>query len=288
MKKLLTIILALSMVASMSACGNKKTTADDEKNNNTKIEEKIEKEEQKEKEEKTDDKKDVSEKKEEVKKENDKKTETKKEEVKKEENKKVEPTTSEKTDNKQNNTTTVTKPETKPEVKPDPKPTTPEVKVDVPASKPEVKPETKPETKPESKPTTSTTVGNTLLAAFKSKASTENDVVKIASALVTNPIIEFGGDAVEVEPGLLTGFRNNKITGFKKGAQFGPVIGTIPFVGYVFELEDGADTAAFISNLRSSANLRWNVCTEAEEMITGSSGNKVFFVMCRKSFDEEE
>jgi len=65
-----------------------------------------------------------------------------------------------------------------------------------------------------------------------------------------------------------------------------PMMGSIAFVGYVFELEDGADVSAFINNLRSSANMRWNICVEAEEMVTGSVGNKVFFVMCPKTLEE--
>ena len=92
--------------------------------------------------------------------------------------------------------------------------------------------------------------------------------------------------AMEVEPGLLSGFDNYEVTGFKSGATFGPMIGSIAFIGYVFELEDGVSASDFIANLRSNANLRWNICVEAEEMVTGSSGNKVFFVMCPKEFDE--
>ena len=166
-------------------------------------------------------------------------------------------------------TDTATKPESKPE------------------AKPEVKPEEKPEVKPEAKPETSApaTLGNTLLADFKTKAS-GSDVVAIAESLLQNPAIKFGGGAMPVEPGLLSGFDNNEITGFKSGAVFMPMIGSIPFVGYVFELENAADAPAFISKLKSSANLRWNVCVEADEMVAGSVGTKVFFVMCPTSLDE--
>ena len=90
-----------------------------------------------------------------------------------------------------------------------------------------------------------------------------------------------------VEPGFLTGFDNTEIKGFKEGAMFAPMIGTIPFVGYVFTLDDSTNASDFISTLKSAANLRWNICTSADEMVTGSAGNKVFFVMCPKSFDQE-
>ena len=168
------------------------------------------------------------------------------------------------------------KPEAKPEVKPEEKPVT-EVK-------PEVKPEEKPEAKPE--PEAKKSVGNILLADFKSRAAS-GSALSIAEALVSNSVIAFSGGAMAVEPGYLTGFDNAEITGFKEGAMFAPMIGTIPFIGYVFTLEDGADVSAFISTLKSSANLRWNICTSADEMITGSVGNKVFFVMSPISFDEE-
>jgi len=80
-----------------------------------------------------------------------------------------------------------------------------------PVAKPEVKPEAKPETTPEAKPevkpeaSTPATLGNTLLADFKTKAS-GSDVVAIAESLLQNPAIKFGGGAMPVEPGLLSGF----------------------------------------------------------------------------------
>lgn len=177
------------------------------------------------------------------------------------------------------------KPEVKPEAKPEAKPETkPETKPEV---KPEVKPETQqPEVNPEPKPEASTpaTLGNTLLADFKVKAASMNTLA-LAEALVTNPVIQFSGGAMPVEPGLLSGFGNTEITGFKEGAVFMPMIGSIAFVGYVFELENAADVSGFISKLRSSADMRWNICVEAEEMVTGSVGTKVFFVMCPTSLE---
>ena len=179
-----------------------------------------------------------------------------------------------------------TKPEAKPEAKPEVKPEAkPEEK---PEAKPEAKPEVKPEVKPEEKPadTTPKTAGNTLLADFKSKASSYSNALALAEAVSQNSIIPFAAAAMAVEEGYLAGF-DEEIKGFKEGAMFGPVIGSIPFVGYVFILEDGADASAFISTLKKNANLRWNICVEAEEMVSGSVGNKVFFVMTNKSFDEE-
>lgn len=145
---------------------------------------------------------------------------------------------------------------------------------------------TKPEQPAKPEPEAPKTVGNILLADFKSKASSSS-ALSIAEALIGNEIIPFMGGAMEVEPGLLQGFDNAEIKGFKEGAVFMPMIGTIPFIGYVFTLEDGTDAASFISKLKSNANLRWNICTTADEMVAGSVGNKVFFVMCPTEFAEE-
>ena len=196
---------------------------------------------------------DVSEEKEET------KEETKKEEVKKEEPKKD---TAKKEESK--------KEETKKE----------EVKKEEPKKEEPKKEEPK---KEDSKPTT---LGTTLLADFKTKASAGMGAQEIADALITSPYIKFAGGAMPVEEGYLSGFDNTEIKGFKNGVMFAPMIGSIAFVGYVFELENASDVSAFISTLESNANKRWNICVEAEEMVTGSVGNKVFFVMCPKSLEE--
>ncbi len=151
------------------------------------------------------------------------------------------------------------------------------------AQKPEEKPAETPEEKPAEAPKS---VGNILLADFKARANSGQSALAIAEGLIANSIIPFMGGAMEVEPGLLAGFGNTEITGFKSGATFMPMMGSIAFVGYVFELENAANVNDFIAKLKSNADLRWNICVEAEEMVTGNVGNKVFFVMCPKQFEE--
>lgn len=159
-----------------------------------------------------------------------------------------------------------------------------------PAAKPEKTPEATvaPTVQPTNTPTEAPapkTLGNDLLAQFKTLANAGKDVQTIAQELVTSPAILFSGGAMPIEPGLLAGFGNTEITGFTSGATFAPMIGTIPFVGYVFELDASTDVSAFISTLKSNADLRWNICVEADEMVAGSVGNKVFFVMCPTSLE---
>lgn len=129
------------------------------------------------------------------------------------------------------------------------------------------------------------TVGETLLNEFE--ANPEGTAQEVAERIIGNKIIPFMGGATPIEPGFLSGFDNVEITDFKEGCMFGPMMGTIPFVGYIFVLEDGADVDAFEDKLENNANLRWNICTEAEELIVESEDNTVFFLMCPKEFEEQ-
>lgn len=130
------------------------------------------------------------------------------------------------------------------------------------------------------------TVAQALAAEFKAIAATETDAQAIADKLAASAAVAAIGPAtMPVEAGFLTGFDNVEITDFEAGVMFAPMIGTIPFVGYVFTLADGADVAAFVQTLEDNANLRWNICTEADEMVAVAEGNTVFFVMAPASLD---
>ena len=125
-------------------------------------------------------------------------------------------------------------------------------------------------------------MGQALLKDFADRVNADPEIgaEALAKALMENPVIQFSGDALPVEPGLLTGFGNTEITGFAQGAMFAPMIGTIPFVGYIFVLDADADAEAFVQTLKDNADHRWNICTEADETIAEHVGNTVFFVMC--------
>lgn len=267
MKKLLAVILAVLMAMSFAACGEKPAEdVSNDKVENQQVEENKEDAANAEEEDKTEENEEVDKEEKEENKSEDKKQETAKNEAK------PSPSSS-------------AKPEAKPEATEAPAST---AKPEATASaKPETKPEATPTPKPETTPApeTNKSVGNILLADFKTKAKS-GSALSIAEGLISNPVIAFSGGAMPVEPGYLTGFGNTEIKGFKEGAMFAPMIGTLPFVGYVFTLEDSASVSSFISELKSAADLRWNICTSADEMVTGSVGNKVFFVMCPESFEE--
>lgn len=175
------------------------------------------------------------------------------------------------------------KEETKPAEKPQSKPSTskPQQKPAETPSKPAETP-SKPAGTP-SKPAPSATVGQTLKGVFQANAS--GSALDAANRVVSHESIPFSGMAMAVEPGLLMGFGNTEITGFSEGAMFGPTMGTIPFVGYVFTLDGSVDGSTFCQTLQNAADLRWNVCTEADELVVTQSGSKVFFLMCPTSFE---
>lgn len=110
---------------------------------------------------------------------------------------------------------------------------------------------------------------------------------ELADHLVANEVLGFMGMTMPVEEGYLTGFDNFEVKGFEDGVMFGPAIGTIPFIGYVFDLADGTDVDKFMQDIRDNANLRWNICTEADELVVENKGDKVIVIMTPEKFEEE-
>ncbi len=109
---------------------------------------------------------------------------------------------------------------------------------------------------------------------------------ELANLMCANlEVIPYGCMGMTIEEGLLTGFNNYEVEGFESGAVFMPMIGTTPFVGYVFTLAEGADASAFLKNLTDNCNMRWNICTSAEQVVAGAKDNTVIFVMCPSAPD---
>lgn len=138
---------------------------------------------------------------------------------------------------------------------------------------------------PTEPPFEANTVGTKLQKVFMDNASKTPQ--EIADAILAHEIIQFMPMAAPMEEGYLAGFDNYEVKGFEECVMFGPAMGTIPFVGYIFKLADGADVEAFKNDLDANANLRWNICTQADEKIVYSEGNLVFFIMCPSTFEEQ-
>lgn len=129
------------------------------------------------------------------------------------------------------------------------------------------------------------TGGGIMWNAFQDACKDNDNALSIATAVSENEAIQFMPFAQEIEPGFLSGF-DEEINGFKNGATFGPQISSIPFVGYVFELEKDANATEFVNMLKDTCNPAWNICTEAEQTVVGTNGNFVFFVMCPSSLGD--
>lgn len=87
-----------------------------------------------------------------------------------------------------------------------------------------------------------------------------------------------GAMAAPTVPGFQQGF-NEEIHGFKTGAMFAPFAAGYAFMGYVFELEEGADVAAFVKTLNDNYDLRWMICMTAETATIGAIDNYVMAIL---------
>ncbi len=134
-----------------------------------------------------------------------------------------------------------------------------------------------------------TTPGGKMWDAFlaakqeKPEMTAEELANQLLAAGVIPEEIMMAAMALEANQEFFTGFGNYTITGYESGAVFMPMIGVTPIMGYIFDLPEGADVDAFIQNLSNNADLRWNVCTSADQMAIGAYETTVFFLMCPNS-----
>lgn len=127
------------------------------------------------------------------------------------------------------------------------------------------------------------TVASKLYELFETEIATTDDINEVANKIIGAEYFkEVSMTTMEVEPGWLNGFEN-EIKTFNNGVMFAPMIGTIPFVGYIFETDD---TELLMSELEANALLNWNICTTADEMLVKAHDNYVFFVMSPYTFGE--
>lgn len=117
-------------------------------------------------------------------------------------------------------------------------------------------------------------LANKLASIFEEEIAKGTDIETIANSMVSIP--QFMCGVMEVEEGFLSGFSED-VKGFKKGYSVGPMIGTIAFATYIFETDDAN---ALQETLKSLANPRWNICTEATEPLIKVHENTVFVTMC--------
>lgn len=138
------------------------------------------------------------------------------------------------------------------------------------------------QTKPDASSDIPDTLGSQLVNQFQKHAKEESDPMEIAQKIIADDLAEISLDAESVESGWLNGF-DEDVTGFTKGVMIAPVIGSIPYVSYVFETDD---PEALVEELDEKHNMRWNICTEAEEKVSSIYENLVYYAMVPGEEDE--
>lgn len=132
------------------------------------------------------------------------------------------------------------------------------------------------------------TMGERIAEDFKKKVGDDPDITAeaLAGALLEGDAVDFNGAVMPMEPGYFMGLDLDTVTGFAEAARFSPMIGSIPFMGYVFRLDKDADAAAFMTILREHADLGWNICTFADRLIVENAGDWVLMLMCREAEED--
>lgn len=126
------------------------------------------------------------------------------------------------------------------------------------------------------------TIASVLTEQFE-KEIKDNKALDVANKIAENEAIKINVETAELgKKDMVSGFKT-EIKGYKKAYVIRPMIGSIPFIAYIFEVESPED---FEKTLKDNADLRWNICTEADEMKTAVVDNYVFFIMSPKNFEE--
>lgn len=126
------------------------------------------------------------------------------------------------------------------------------------------------------------TVAANLVLEFEKEMPKSKNIKEVADKLIKTNIITPHVEYLEMKEGdYLAGFKE-EIKGYKSAVIIAPTISTIPFIAYIFEVDNPNE---FANNLKEQANLRWNICTEADEMKVSVVDNYVFFVMSPNNFD---
>ena len=118
--------------------------------------------------------------------------------------------------------------------------------------------------------------------ATTNQDSSLNDIV---TKFINSAVTPFEISSTIAEEGYLAGFSDIEINGFNEAYQIGPMIGSIPFIAYAFNVNENS-VEEFKTMLLDHADLRWNVCTEADSKMCVSYGNFIFFIMSPDTFEE--
>lgn len=132
------------------------------------------------------------------------------------------------------------------------------------------------------------TIGQRLADDFKALLNPEKmmGARAMADELFKGDYLTFDHATTDVQPGKLKGFGDAEITGFKEGVMIEAKTEDVPFLAYIFTLDDNTDAETFMTTLKSKADSQWNTKVKADEMFTERSEKQVFFVMSPKTLDK--
>ena len=113
----------------------------------------------------------------------------------------------------------------------------------------------------------------------------EISVNEAMEAIRINPEIVFMTEISAINEGMLLGFGDNSISGFTEGVMLKPTIPTIPFVAYIFSVDDSQNVEEFARNLSVCVELKWNEVEEADDITVSIAGQYVFCVISKYYFE---
>ena len=119
--------------------------------------------------------------------------------------------------------------------------------------------------------------------------NSDKSLHEIADAIISDSGL--GGHTctvTDVSEGVLKGFGNAEIAGFKKAVLVSTRSVKLPFLAYVFELEDGTDAENFKQTLKDNVDLKYNGITSADEIIVQDKGDKVVVIITPDKIDKVE
>ena len=113
-------------------------------------------------------------------------------------------------------------------------------------------------------------VSEAYVKAFKELAADGSlsalEIAEKFAEKIEAPMMLGAMDMTEAE--FFQGFKEGfTVEGFEEAATYMPMIGSIPFISYVFKLSDDADKDAFKTSLEENANPRWLVCVAADDLL---------------------
>jgi len=117
--------------------------------------------------------------------------------------------------------------------------------------------------------TTEGKIARVFLEEMEKGTSPEDTLQAISSAVELGDVVE------KISEGYLNGFSQD-INGFSEGYMLAPMIGSIPFVCYIFETDD---VEGLKNALLAAADPMWNICTQANDPVAVAYNNYVMITM---------